>query len=697
MGTHRQVAAGLASRGGPRRHLGHGGRAGLALATWAALAACDTSSDVTLLFARGASDPTQHVFPSDEYRGPAVLDAFTGVQLEALPFLRHLRATFQTGWAPTTGLRIPFTPIFEEPDRWIDMTTAADAIRVYRVDVSPPTRVALGELRLFQRTNAILARPRAPFAPGRYAAVVLDGKLTTRGGGRVTRSADQGLVIRDGDPVTGADFDAVAAVDDDITGRADTLAFWTFTVVDPTGQLSLLASYVTGKLPVDKAGVDEVLDVTPIVPEATRELAVGGALTVAEGDAAVKAVYEAAGIGALPTDKIGRIVGGAISTPVFVSDPSPDPQNLFFNGTFVARNPTSPFMPGNPLSLSRTTPTRLLPYVMFIPKAHAPDLPVIVALHGITRSKEDWLAFANAACAAGHALIAIDHYQHGQRQADIAVPEGGFATRLDPVLQAAGVNFPDPFLNPTFIGRTRDKLRQSMVDQLALIHLLAQGDGANPLIDFDGDGEPDSFGPIRLIGHSLGAILGVGLASVSPEIDRVVLAAPGSHLVQIINDSPALSRDLDLLMYATGNATGFGILADSPRRLVPDGPEREVFSRVTETILAAVDPASFGGPLVSGALGNAPKTLVIFAKSDLVVTTPSNVRLAQAFAAGSVDPSAVVLAGEELFPLGLPTGEAGSHVTVRQVAGGHGSFLDFVDPAVTAQSQSAAATFFAAP
>lgn len=667
----------------------------LALAA-STLTACDEVNDIELLFQRQSPDPTLHVFPSDEYRGAAVLDAFSEVQLATLPFLRHLRATFQQAWAPTTGIRIPFTQVGDDVDRWVDLDTAKDAIRLYNIDAAPPIAVPLGEVRLQQRTNALLVRPRAPFTAGRYAVLVLADRLATVGGARIDRSADQALIARDGDPLTDPAFEAVAAADPDVETRSDTLAFWTFTVADPTAQLAFLKQIVTGKVAIDKAGIDDTLGITAIAPPETRELAVGGAQVIADNDAAVAAVYAAAELEALPTDKIGTIVGGAISVPVFVSDPTPDLAALFFNGTFTARNPLLPFAPGNPLSLSASTPTKLVPYLMFVPKVHAPKLPIIVGVHGISRSKEDWFTFANAACAAGHALIAIDLYQHGARQADIAAPEGGFATHVDPVLKAAGINFPDPFLNPTFIGRTRDKLRQSIVDQLALIHLLNEGDGDNPLIDFDGDGAPDDFGPKRLIGHSLGGILSVAIAAISPEIDRVVLAAPASHLTQIINDSPRLGRDIDLLMVATANATGIGILADSERRLVPDGAEREVFSRVTETILAAVDPASYAAALVSGELGNAPRVLVQFSLGDDVVTNLGNVRLAQALASTD-DADAVALIGDELFPLGVPTTTTGAVVTLRQYAGTHGLLLDFVDPAVTAMAQQHAAAFFAAP
>jgi len=669
-----------------------------------AFAACGGGSDTTLLFERGTVDPALHVFPTDQYRGETLLDGFSETQLALLPFLQQLRTALQLGYAPTTGLRIPFGPAEDDPSRWVELDTVPAALRISRVDRvggASPERVTLGELRLDQRTNALLVRPRAPWAPGRYAVAVLRDRLATHGGGKVTSSGDYDLVSLDGDALTDDDFATVARLDADISDRTDTIAFFTFTVADATGQMQWLRSYVWGLAPVDWQGKDEILDITPSVPPEKRELAVGQVKLKATSEAAIDAVFVAAGAGALPKDAIGQIIEGTIATPVFISDPLPDPLQLFSNGTFLGRNRLAPFGPENPLMVSSAHPSRLLPYLMFVPKVHARRMPVILALHGITRSKEDWLAFANTACATGHALVGIDLYQHGERQADIAVPEGDFAGKVDPVLAASGIAFPDPFINPTFLARTRDKLRQSVVDNLALLRLVSAGDGQNPLIDFDGDGAADDFGPVRLVAQSLGAMLATALVAVAPEIDRALLNVPGAHVTQIIDDSPRLSKDIDLLLYATAKAQGIGLLAGSARFMVPDGPERELFSRVSETIFGAVDPASYAAAIVSGALGgSSPRVLVQFALGDQVVTNLANVRFAQALASGAEDPGEVVAVLPELFPLGLPTVQVSAQlppIAVTQFQGSHTLLLDFADPAVTAACQAQAAEFFTAP
>ncbi|MFO0750193.1 MAG: hypothetical protein U1F43_31670 [Myxococcota bacterium] len=667
-----------------------------------ALAACDEEVGVTLLFERGAADPAEQVFPIDEYKGEQVLDKLTTEQKAALPFLQQLRFTAQIGWSPITALRIPFTPAPHDSNRWIDVSTVRPALRVYRVEGGVATAVELGEITFGERSGAVVAFPKQPWLPGTYAVAVRLGVIGTHGGGTVGRSQDATRILTEGDPASDDAFTAVAAADPDIDTRSDTLAFWTFTVVDATGQMQLLAAYVAGQLPVDRDGADEVLDITPIVPAETRELAVGGAQVLAQGDKAVAAVYAAAGAGSLPTESIDKLVGGAIATPVFVSDTQPSPEGLFLSGTFLGRNPLLPFQPTNPLSLSKAHPSRLLPYIAAFPKVHATPMPVIVAFHGVGRSKEDWLSFANTACKTGHALIAIDLYQHGDRQADIDVPEGDFADNVDAFLATQGVFFPDPFIDPTFLARTRDKVRQSIVDNLALIRLLASADGVSPLIDFDGDHVPDQYGKIRVVAQSLGAMVATAVVAVSPAIDRAILNVPGGDLTQIVTDSPRIHPDVDLLLYGSCHATGFGLLAGSKRFMVPDGPEREMWARVAETVTAATDPSTFAAAMVSGALGNAqPRLLIQFAHDDLVVPNNANIRYAQAMAAGAAEPTDVPQLAPVLFDLGLPDVDANQapllHIAVSEFAGGHGFLLDFVDPAVTAAAQTQAATFLAAP
>ena len=103
------------------------------------------------------------------------------------------------------------------------------------------------------------------------------------------------------------------------------------------------------------------------------------------------------------------------------------------------------------------------------------------------------------------------------------------------------------FINLGNMGRTRDNLRQAVVD---LMHLNA----TLGTIDIDGDGNPDlDTDRVYIAGNSLGAIVAATFAAVNnqaavqaknsnlPKIQGVVLASPGASLPKMLENSPAFS------------------------------------------------------------------------------------------------------------------------------------------------------------
>ncbi len=707
------------------------------LAAASVLAACEADAPIELRFDRAALSVADHPFPTDLYRDAdtGVLLGFSEAQIGGMFFLNHLALSFQRGWSTATPIRIPFTAAPDDPDRWVDPAYAFDAVRVYRVDVDPPQRVALTDAQLGRRTGSLTVRT-APLAPGRFAVVALAGRLWTRGGLAVTASADYRQVQRDGDPATDESFQRVAAFDADFATRQDTLAYFEFTTTDHAAELTLLHAYVNGALPVDRQGADETVDLTPFLPGTAREIAASPGAAVADSPAAVAALFEAAGFQGVPTAGIARVTAGQLSTPNFVSDVVLDPLALVTNGTFLGRTPNLPFAPAgalgegapaNPLALSASAPFRTVPYLAFWPEATAAGpIPVVVGLHGFATFKETWLGLASAITSSGRALVVIDNYQHGARADAIDVPEGDFAGKVDAgVLALADRRFPDPFLNPTFPARTRDKVRQSLCDQLSLVRLLAAADGQTPLVDLDGDGAPDAFSRVELVGTSLGAMMGLQMLAVSPVIAKAVLNVPGGGLPAIVRDAPNIDGDVRMLMLATANVDGFGLLSGTTRRMLNDSPEREIYDIVLQTVVAPIDPMTYAPHLLSGALRAAslppgasvppPSFLMQFVAGDLTVPNSANARLARAVAAfGGPDdlPHLVDAQGAQvLFDLGLPTREAPAtdfpragvsqfRVTRPEVMpeglawdGGHKALWLWLDPATTAAMQSQAVRF----
>ncbi len=116
------------------------------------------------------------------------------------------------------------------------------------------------------------------------------------------------------------------------------------------------------------------------------------------------------------------------------------------------------------------------------------------------------------------------------------------------------------FINLGNMGRTRDNVRQAVVD---LMHLNATI-GA---IDVDGDGTPDlDVDNVYLAGNSLGAIVASTFVAVNnqaavqakntnlPKIQGVVLASPGASLPKMLENSPSFSTNiLEGLQLAQGS------------------------------------------------------------------------------------------------------------------------------------------------
>lgn len=665
---------------------------GLALA----VAACDEAAPVSLEYDRVGPDRAHHVFPTDDYRNDEGLGQLSELALADLPFLGRLRATGQVGYGAATGVRIPFSAPDGDAGRILDEASLADGVRLYRTSSFPATAVPIGELVLSRETNTVTLWPRAPFGPGTYAVAVLSDRLRTRSGAGVQPSRDYVRVQRDGDPVTDTSFGAVMAIDPKINARRDTIGFFQFTVVESTSQLALLHDVVFGLSPCDFRVRDETLAVTPWEPAATRQIAVGAATTLAAGAAPVARYLQAqGGPSGVDTSAIGAIVTGALAVPYFVSDPVFDVAALARNGTFVGRNGTIPFSALNPIVASKAAPSRVIPYLAVLPvrAAKSAPPPIVVALHGFGRAKEDWLALAPALARAGVALVAIDAYQHGARQRDIALPEGGFSDKRDVALAAAGLVFPDPFVNPTFIARTRDKLRQTLVDEMALVRVVSEADGTRPEIDLDGDGVGDAFSAVYVVGQSLGAMLATDLASVTPEVERVALSVPGGSFAQVMADSPEFALSLDLLIYATANVASFGLMPPDGGKLLPESPARELLNRVIETIVSPVDPMSFAPLLLPS---GQQRVLVQLAVGDLVVPNDASVRFVRALTA-AVPPDALPIVGDDPLGLGLPRETTPPATFLSERVATHGHLLDFAARDVTAAAQAELVGFLTAP
>jgi len=696
----------------------------------------------------GASNVTLNVFPSDEYLMGGVLQGFTAQQRANTSFVNQLDFSGETGYSTVTTIRIPFSPgpsVFQPSQgvaqiqpgaSQIDVNSAPGNVRMYDVTGSTATEVTLAEFAVTPN-NALTFRSLVPLTAGRtYGVVVLSGRLRTVSGGAVFASNAYAAIQQSGEASTDAGFAKVAAADPDIETRFNTISYFQFTTHDDTVKLTLLRQFVNGQIATRVMVAPGVIADVPIALVNAPNLGIfqTGATVLADQSGTPQTVaqfFAGAGAAGLPTTGIDRIAGGVIGTPNFISMltldatalATPGGSTLFTNGTIIGDNPdrTVPFDgTTNRVLLNVTAPLHTLSYVAFFPTIVRTNptvpVPVVVGLHGLGRSKSDLGAIASAITARQMVLVAIDFYQHGDRQMAgpaINVPEGNFSTKPDASLAVLGIAFPDPFVNGFFLARSRDKSLQGFADLLSLIRLLAAANGSQSVnIDFNGDSNQDRYSDVRLVGQSLGGVGGTMISTVSPTVRRSFLSVPGGGIPAIVRESIEISPQNNFALDAAGTAPLFGLSAgrtDIPQYSV--SAEREVNDIVSDTIIGPIDPLAYAPFLlndgVSGGVRNPPlRVLVHYALNDRVVPNNANARLARAINVGAPSPTDFphFVSGRNpqgqafLFDMGIPTRNVDvdgfTRSGVSQYRGGHGFLFDFPsNAAATLSAQGEGATF----
>ncbi len=273
------------------------------------------------------------------------------------------------------------------------------------------------------------------------------------------------------------------------------------------------------------------------------------------------------------------IYAGAMSLPYYLEPPSAEnpiaPLQTFMmneSGSFLTPLDSTPVM----------TSMVTIPVLMTVPNgSEAPETgwPVAIFQHGITRSRADALAIADAMASAGYATIAIDIPMHGISPDDPSLAglrSAGISERhfdVDYVSNTTGAPGPDGsvdgsgthFYNLGNLLNTRANNRQAIADLFSLSASIGniQGVSVNPAEKV-------------YIGHSLGAIIGTSFLAFDDTVNRASLAFGGGGLPRILANSPAFGPAI-----AAGLAAG-GIDINSA-----DG---NAFLNAAQTVVDSIDP-----------------------------------------------------------------------------------------------------------
>ena len=371
---------------------------------------------------------------------------------------------------------------------------------------------------------------------------------------------------------------------------------------------------------------------------------------------------------------------GSLQVPYYLSPPSAGDPTAPLTKTWTAAGASS--VPGiSPDSRAITrfnlVPAKVadlkIPLMIFKPNGNSPSggvkpdggWPVVMFMHGITRSRLDVAAIADTYASQGFVVVAMDQVLHGVTDKTnplYAGPDNPLAAVLygpgvrertfdvDYINNGTGAPGPDGIIDPsgTHVINlsaplvTRDGLRQTGSDMITLAKSIAAGN-----LDLDGiaggDIDPDR---IHYAGISLGGI--VGPACVCSEMNSYYLNVPGAPLPVILRTSPAFAP-----------AINAGLAAATGGLVVPGTAAYSQFFRDLQMIWDGGDPANYVKRL-------AQDRPVLFTKviGDTVVPNGTNDYIINAAGATKITQA------------GLNPVAAGAPKFVTFLSGSHGSLFD---------------------
>ncbi len=234
-----------------------------------------------------------------------------------------------------------------------------------------------------------------------------------------------------------------------------------------------------------------------------------------------------------------------------------------------------------------------IPVTYWVPRDATGPLPVIVYGHGLNSRRTEGYEIAQRVAQDGVIVVAMEAVEHGDHP-QIDPSEGG-----EDALRFLGVDLVGLQLDAP---RIRGNFNQTNIDRLRLIRLLR----THP--DLDGDGV-DDIDPERVtyIGASLGALCGVGLLALSPDLDAAVLTIGGARLMSIVTETDML-RDFEALIAALVGS-------------------QEVFDRlmpVAQHVVDAADPGTWAAHVLRDRFdGRTPPNLLVAVGTDDDVVPPA--------------------------------------------------------------------------
>lgn len=199
--------------------------------------------------------------------------------------------------------------------------------------------------------------------------------------------------------------------------------------------------------------------------------------------------------------------------------------------------------------------TERVPFTLALPAGDVSSLRLVIFQHGLGAERSTMFSVADALCAEGWAVAAIDIPYHGMRAGlDTSVLDRShnFGTEPGPdlfgeiggdavYLGFVGASDTEGELSPFHPFYVRDVLRQSVADLMGLVHVLDDGDWTV----VEAEGGPTGLGfsdePLGFVGVSLGGIVGTTFVTTEPRIGAAVLNVTGGVLTALVGGSASFN------------------------------------------------------------------------------------------------------------------------------------------------------------
>jgi len=312
--------------------------------------------------------------------------------------------------------------------------------------------------------------------------------------------------------------------------------------------------------------------------------------------------------------------------------------------------------------------------------------PVVIFGHGLGGNRAHLLFMADAAAAAGYAVVAIDTPLHGIVPEDPLLaplyigntPFAGIANErtfdVDYVDNATGAPGPDGItdasgthmINLGSLLTSRDNGRQGQADLSVLAVTI-------PSISYDGDALPDLDGStIQYASLSMGSILGTAFVAVEPMVTNAFLSVPMGGLARGLEASPTFGPSIRAGLEAAAG-------------LVPGTADYELYFTAFQTVIDSMDPINWSAEASRYNSIILHEVIGDTVLPNFVPTAPLSGTEPMIRAMGLSSYSSTQFDAEGLNVVGRFVPPAS-----------HGSFISpFTSPAATAEMQKQMASFFA--